>query len=142
MYREHVSVLASVLRRPIVVYAPAGSESRVTERAFESRMSGVYLPLCWEPTECNQSPIAVAYTAGHFSAIIRGAAGRERRVYAAPTLSHPPRTATTHTPPPHIHTPRALTRVAVCWPGTRAPVSRRSQGIPSGAIGTSRWRVW
>ena len=109
MYREHVSVLASVLRRPIVVYAPAGSESRVTERAFESRMSGVYLPLCWEPTECNQSPIAVAYTAGHFSAIIRGAAGRERRVYAAPTLSHPPRTATTHTlppPPPHTHTER------------------------------------
>ena len=104
MYREHVSVLASVLRRPIVVYAPAGSESRVTERAFESRMSGVYLPLCWEPTECNQSPIAVAYTAGHFSAIIRGAAGRERRVYAAPTLSHPSSTATTHTQHRHTYT--------------------------------------
>lgn len=31
---------------------------------------GVYLPLLWEPSFCNVSPVALGYTRGHFSALV------------------------------------------------------------------------
>lgn len=37
--------------------------------SFE-RVSGVYLPLLWEPNFCIKSPLALGYTRGHFSALV------------------------------------------------------------------------
>lgn len=33
-------------------------------------ISGVYLPLLWEPSFCWKTPIALGYTRGHFSALV------------------------------------------------------------------------
>ena len=33
-------------------------------------ISGVYLPLLWEPSFCSRSPIALGYTRGHFCALV------------------------------------------------------------------------
>lgn len=33
-------------------------------------LTGVYLPLLWEPNFCNKSPLALGYTRGHFSALV------------------------------------------------------------------------
>lgn len=33
-------------------------------------LSGVYLPLLWEPSFCIRSPLALGYTRGHFSALV------------------------------------------------------------------------
>lgn len=78
LFREHVSALASVVRRVIIVYAPSDVEVR-TPLSVENRMSGVYLPLLWTPEQCEGTggPIAVAYTQGHFSAVVRGPSGRQ-----------------------------------------------------------------
>lgn len=78
LFREHVSALASVVRRVIIVYAPSDVEVR-TPLSVENRMSGVYLPLLWTPEQCEGTggPIAVAYTQGHFSAVVRGPTGRQ-----------------------------------------------------------------
>ena len=32
--------------------------------------AGVYLPLIWEKKFCSKSPVALAYTRGHFSALV------------------------------------------------------------------------
>ncbi len=34
------------------------------------KMLGVYLPLLWESSFCWKTPIALAYTRGHFSALV------------------------------------------------------------------------
>jgi hypothetical protein len=77
LFREHVSAMASILRRPIIVYAPSDVEVR-SPPDVENRMSGVYLPLLWRVEQCEGTggPIALAYTQGHFSAVVRGAEGR------------------------------------------------------------------
>ncbi len=33
-------------------------------------LAGVYLPLLWEASFCWKSPVALAYTRGHFSALV------------------------------------------------------------------------
>lgn len=33
-------------------------------------ISGVYLPLLWDPSFCTRSPIALGYTRGHFCALV------------------------------------------------------------------------
>ena len=33
-------------------------------------VTGVYLPLLWEPTFCWRTPLALGYTRGHFSALV------------------------------------------------------------------------
>ena len=82
----HIFVLAHVLRRPIIVYGvkmvmsisgePLGTVN------FDGRLllfkylnycfflTGVYLPLLWEANFCWQSPLALGYTRGHFSALV------------------------------------------------------------------------
>jgi len=75
LYREHISALASVLRRPLVVYAPKSAEHRLQPgelAVLDTRISGVYLPLDWAPEQCCRSPLALAFTDGHFSAVVRG----------------------------------------------------------------------
>ena len=67
----HIFVLAHILRRPIIVYAPAIVRSRVSgDKIGESSFQGVYLPLLWDRNFCHRSPIALAYTLGHFSALV------------------------------------------------------------------------
>lgn len=78
LFREHISALASVVRRVIIVYAPSNVELR-TPLKYENRMSGIYLPVLWTPEQCEGTggPIAIAYTQGHFSAVVRGPTGRQ-----------------------------------------------------------------
>ena len=33
-------------------------------------ISGIYLPLLWEPSFCSRSPISLGYTRGHFCALV------------------------------------------------------------------------
>ncbi|KAK3241345.1 hypothetical protein CYMTET_48879 [Cymbomonas tetramitiformis] len=67
----HVFALANIVRRPIVVYAPLEAEpGRELEGAMTERMSGVYLPLAWDPGNTCKDPLCLGYTRGHFSALV------------------------------------------------------------------------
>ena len=62
----HIYVLAHVLRRPIVVYAPA------VQQESPCRMRGIYLPLDWIPgrTALETAPLLLAYEASHFVPLV------------------------------------------------------------------------
>nr|CAD7600958.1 unnamed protein product [Timema genevievae] len=74
----HVFTLAHILRRPIIIYGVKYVKSFRGETIgfarFEvytpAEMTGVYLPLLWEPSFCVRSPLALGYTRGHFSALV------------------------------------------------------------------------
>ena len=61
----HVFVLAQLLRRPIVVYTSDGAEVETGES-----MSGIYLPSLCAPDSCFHQPLTLAYTPGHFTALV------------------------------------------------------------------------
>lgn len=66
----HVFALAHVLRRPVIVYGVKFVKSFRGENLDYAGFEGVYLPLLWEPSFCNVSPVALGYTRGHFSALV------------------------------------------------------------------------
>lgn len=68
----HIFALANVLRRPIVVYAHAGLEGGENRPILSVpfRVSGVYLPLLWQPQDTIPDPIVMCYSRGHFSALV------------------------------------------------------------------------
>ena len=89
--QTHVFVLAHILRRPILVYGvkvienfrgeklgPVNYEGAVlavvdscSDRLYACvHTTGVYLPLLWDSSFCTSNPIALAYTRGHFSALV------------------------------------------------------------------------
>ncbi|XP_071947712.1 ubiquitin thioesterase zranb1-B-like [Antedon mediterranea] len=68
--QTHIFVLAHILRRPIIVYGVKFIKSFRGENLGFARFQGVYLPLLWEPSFCSKNPIALAYTRGHFSALV------------------------------------------------------------------------
>ena len=39
--------------------------------------NGIYLPVLLDPEQCSRDPIVLAYTAGHFSAVVAMAAGAQ-----------------------------------------------------------------
>ncbi len=61
----HVYILSQMIRRPIIVYA-------CDEAAAESgdSMAGIYVPSCWQPSQCVRSPLSMAFTPGHFTALV------------------------------------------------------------------------
>ena len=67
----HIFALANVLRRPLLCYAPAAHEGAELRHVLTPpfRMSGVYLPLLWDPADCSPEPLLVAYTRGHFTGL-------------------------------------------------------------------------
>ena len=68
--QAHVFALAHILRRPIVVYGVRVVKNFRGENLGFANFEGIYLPLLWEPSFCWKTPIALAYTRGHFSALV------------------------------------------------------------------------
>lgn len=68
---SHMFALANTLRRPLICHAAVDHEGGEARHILEVpfRMSGVYLPLMWDPAECSTNPLVVAYTRGHFTAL-------------------------------------------------------------------------
>ncbi|XP_797278.3 ubiquitin thioesterase zranb1 [Strongylocentrotus purpuratus] len=75
--QTHIFALAHVLRRPIIVYGVKFIKSFRGENLGFARFQGVYLPLLWEPSFCCKSPIVLAYTRGHFSALVSQESGSD-----------------------------------------------------------------
>merc|ERR1712224_404292 len=67
----HIFGLANVLRRPLVCHAPVEHEGGEVRHVLSVpfRMSGIYLPLMWGPSECSSDPLVLAYTMGHFTGL-------------------------------------------------------------------------
>ncbi|CAH1641670.1 unnamed protein product [Spodoptera littoralis] len=82
LHQLHVWALAHVLRRPIVVYGVDVVSSFRGEALGYARFRGLYLPLQCEPEACSTSPLGLAYTRGHFSALV--ARARPDRAAALP----------------------------------------------------------
>lgn len=70
LHQLHVFALAHVLRRPLLVYGVDVVNSFRGEALGYARFRGLYLPLLCEPDSCCKSPLALAYTRGHFSALV------------------------------------------------------------------------
>lgn len=70
LHQLHVFALAHVLRRPLLVYGVDVVNSFRGEALGYARFRGLYLPLLCEPEGCCKSPLALAYTRGHFSALV------------------------------------------------------------------------
>ncbi|KAK7110925.1 ubiquitin thioesterase Zranb1-like [Littorina saxatilis] len=68
--QTHIFALAHILRRPIIVYGVKYVKSFRGETLGLAKFQGVYLPLLWERDFCWRTPVALAYTRGHFSALV------------------------------------------------------------------------
>ena len=130
----HILLLAHILRRPIVCYASASvGEVREVDppRTMSSyaargdRMSGVYLPCLLPPEECARDPICIAFTQGHFSALVSGEPAADARIWRALGLEPPPAPAV---PLPLID--EALNPLPVLFPPAGA-----DEGADEGAAG-------
>lgn len=66
----HIFVLSHILRRPIIVYGIKFVKSYRGEKLALAGFQGVYLPLHWDSKFCTKSPISLAYTKGHFTALV------------------------------------------------------------------------
>ena len=71
--------LAHLYARPIICFAAAAvgevrevdaGKSMSSYAATGARMSGIYLPCLLPPEECSRDPLCIAYTPGHFSALV------------------------------------------------------------------------
>lgn len=66
----HIFILSNVLRRPIICHAPPEVEGQQRHAlSVPFRMSGVYLPLLWDPADTSPDPLVLAYTSGHFTGL-------------------------------------------------------------------------
>lgn len=70
----HLFVLAHVLRRPIICYGVRSIKSLSSDEELDyTSMAGIYLPiLFWDQNRISRTPICVAYTRFHFSALVNG----------------------------------------------------------------------
>merc|ERR1719461_2078552 len=70
----HLFVLAHVLRRPILCYGVRSIKSLNSDEELDyTSMAGIYLPiLFWDQNRISRTPICVAYTRFHFSALVNG----------------------------------------------------------------------
>ena len=94
----HILALAHIFARPIVCYAAASvGEVRAADTgrtmssyaASGARMSGIYLPCLLPPHACSRDgPILIAYSHGHFSAVVATDAAASPSVWAALGLPH------------------------------------------------------
>lgn len=66
----HIFVLSHILRRPIIVYGIKFVKSYRGEKLALAGFQGVYLPLHFDSKFCSKSPISLAYTKGHFTALV------------------------------------------------------------------------
>lgn len=66
----HVWALAHVLRRPLLVYGEDVVSSFRGDALGYARFRGLYLPLLCDEQQCSKAPLALAYTRGHFSALV------------------------------------------------------------------------
>ena len=70
----HLFVLAHILRRPIICYSVNSIKSIETGEDLDySTVAGIYLPvLFWDQNRISRTPVCVAYTRNHFSALVNG----------------------------------------------------------------------
>ncbi|XP_065224019.1 OTU domain-containing protein 7B-like isoform X1 [Planococcus citri] len=66
----HVLALAHLLKRPIIVVADTMLKDMNGEPLAPIPFGGVYLPVECTPSECQRSPLLLAYDGGHFSALV------------------------------------------------------------------------
>lgn len=60
----HLFVMAHVIRRPIVVFAPTEQDNSMC------RFRGIYLPLEWPEEDCEKVPIILGYYQSHFVPLV------------------------------------------------------------------------
>eukprot|EP00042_Codosiga_hollandica_P048863 m.555329 g.555329 ORF g.555329 m.555329 type:complete len:165 (-) comp57753_c0_seq30:3687-4181(-) len=62
---------AQMIRRPIIVYSESGVKNSHGSLLQQSAgLDGIYLPVMWPQDQVFKQPIAIAYTRGHYSAMI------------------------------------------------------------------------
>lgn len=87
----HTFVLANMIRRPIVVVAVSVFRDYHGNALQNTSIQGVYLPLLWDNADCNKNPICIAYTRGHYTAMLsccpHSSHGPEHQVYI-PVCNH------------------------------------------------------
>jgi len=84
----HIFALAHILRRPVIVYGVKIVKNFRGENLGFANFEGLYLPLLWEASFCWKSPVALAYTRGHFSALVGMSSARPSREGAWSNRSH------------------------------------------------------
>jgi len=68
---SHIFVLANILRRPIIVYGTPKVRSFNTGGTMQNiNFHGIYLPLLWGSQLCHKAPLCLAYSTGHFTALV------------------------------------------------------------------------
>ena len=71
-----IFALSNVLRRPIVCLNTSARERQMISEEkqigleFSERLSGIYLPSLWNPTDCWRDAVLIAYADGHFFAMV------------------------------------------------------------------------
>eukprot|EP00042_Codosiga_hollandica_P048873 m.556478 g.556478 ORF g.556478 m.556478 type:complete len:757 (-) comp57753_c0_seq80:3603-5873(-) len=71
LFDFHIFVLAQMIRRPIIVYSESGVKNSHGSLLQQSAgLDGIYLPVMWPQDQVFKQPIAIAYTRGHYSAMI------------------------------------------------------------------------
>ena len=66
----HLYIFANILRRPIILLADKRARNLYGESIQESDIGGIYLPLEWNPGQCEKSPIVIGYNMNHFVPLI------------------------------------------------------------------------
>lgn len=107
----HLLVLAHLFGRPIVCYCAAELEYRdqsmdpSTAASGGMRVSGLYLPFLIPPARCaSRDPLVVAYTRGHFSALVATEAVASDATWAAMGMHAPAGTPSIPIPLADEHT--------------------------------------
>lgn len=66
----HLYIFANILRRPIILLADKRARNLYGESIQESDIGGIYLPLEWNPGQCEKSPVVIGYNMNHFVPLI------------------------------------------------------------------------
>ena len=87
----HLYIFANILRRPIILLSDNRARNLLGESLQENDIGGIYLPLEWNPAECQKNPIVIGYNMNHFAPLI----GQEDvkkdntvKAYACPVVTH------------------------------------------------------
>ena len=69
---SHIFVLANIIRRPIIVYGVPKVRSCNDGVGTMQNINfhGIYLPLLWGSQLCHKAPLCLAYSTGHFTALV------------------------------------------------------------------------
>ncbi|KAI8797281.1 tumor necrosis factor alpha-induced protein 3 [Biomphalaria glabrata] len=66
----HIYILANILRRPIIIITSSFACSYSGQQLQSNNLSGLYLPLEWQPQECCKTPVLLGYHLNHFAPLL------------------------------------------------------------------------